>query len=153
MAFIYTGIIAVIFIVELCIKNYVEKHRSFSDNIPMAGGMLVLTKYHNKGAFLNLGARNRQLVAAASVLLTLAVTGIFVMTFSARGSVLLKSGLALLLGGAFSNTYDRMKRKYVVDYFSFGVGAPKLKRIVFNISDFCIAIGALCIVLGSYERT
>lgn len=153
MILIYIGIIAAIFITELCIKNYVEKHRGFRDNIPVAKGTIILCKYHNKGAFLNLGEKKKRFVAAVSVLLTLAVTGIFVMTFSVKGSTLLKSGLALLLGGAFSNTYDRIKRKYVVDYFSFGIGTPKLKRIVFNISDFCIAIGALCIVLGSYERT
>ena len=32
-----------------------------------------------------------------------------------RGKKLLKAGLSLLLGGAFSNTYDRVMREYVVD--------------------------------------
>ena len=54
---------------------------------------------------------------------------------------------SLLLGGAFSNTYDRLKRKYVVDYFSFGVKWEPLRAIVFNISDFCILIGALIIAI------
>lgn len=149
----YIVVIAVIFIGELCIKNYVEKYGRTSDRIPVAKGLFVLRKYHNKGAFLNLGTGNRRLVAVVSVLLTAAVTGIFIMTCTGKGSALLKNGLALLLGGAFSNTYDRIKRKYVVDYFSFGIGTPKLKRVVFNIADFCILIGALCIVLGSNQST
>ena len=58
-------------------------------------------------------------------------------------------GLSVLLGGSFSNTYDRLKRKYVVDYFSFNVKCCGIRRIVFNISDFCIMIGAAMAVLGT----
>ena len=61
----------------------------------------------------------------------------------------MRTGLAFLLGGAFSNTYDRLKRKYVVDYFSLNVKWKRLRRIVFNISDFCIMTGALLTVIGS----
>lgn len=55
----------------------------------------------------------------------------------------------MLLGGAFSNTYDRCRRKYVVDYFSFGVKWKRLSRIVFNISDFGIILGALTAALAA----
>ena len=64
-----------------------------------------------------------------------------------KGKMLLKTGLSFLLGGAFSNTYDRMIRGYVVDYFGFQVKNENLQKIVFNISDFCIAIGAALCVL------
>ena len=57
-----------------------------------------------------------------------------------------------MLGGAFSNTYDRLKRKYVVDYVSFPVKNEKIRNVVFNISDFCIMIGALLMVLGSDDK-
>ncbi|HJA92944.1 MAG TPA: signal peptidase II, partial [Candidatus Eisenbergiella merdipullorum] len=62
-----------------------------------------------------------------------------------HGCAALKTGLSLLLGGAWSNTYDRLKRKYVVDYFSLNVKWKPLRQIIFNISDFCILIGALII--------
>ena len=64
---------------------------------------------------------------------------------------MLRVGLSLLLGGAFSNTYDRLKRKYVVDYVSFGVKWKKLRQVVFNISDFCIITGALLAILGAWR--
>lgn len=60
---------------------------------------------------------------------------------------MLKTGLSILLGGAYSNTYDRLVRGYVVDYFGFQVKNERLRNIVFNISDFCIMIGALISVL------
>ena len=77
---------------------------------------------------------------------------LFALTFSCKGSKTLKAGLALLLGGAYSNTYDRLVRKYVVDYVSFPVKNEKIRNVVFNISDFCIMIGALLMVLGSGEK-
>ena len=79
-------------------------------------------------------------------------TVIFLLTFSIKGNGMLKAGLAFLLGGAYSNTYDRLVRKYVVDYVSFPVKNKKLRSIVFNISDFCIMIGALLMVLGSVKE-
>lgn len=146
---IYILLIAGIFVVELGIKNHVEKHRKEEEERPALGGALLLRKYHNRGAFLDMGERVRPLVALVSVLLSLAMTAVFVMTLGSRGSAVLKTGLALLLGGAYSNTYDRLRRKYVVDYFSFGVKWQKLRRVVFNLSDFCIAVGAMMLVLGS----
>ena len=146
---IYILLIAGIFVVELGIKNHVEKHRKEGEERPALGGALLLRKYHNRGAFLDMGERVRPLVALVSVLLSLAMTAVFVITLGSRGSAVLKTGLALLLGGAYSNTYDRLRRKYVVDYFSFGVKWQKLRRVVFNLSDFCIAVGAMMLVLGS----
>ena len=64
---------------------------------------------------------------------------------------MMKFGLSLLLGGAFSNTYDRLKRGYVVDYFRVNVPVKRIRKLIFNISDFCIMIGALLIVLEEAE--
>ena len=91
--------------------------------------------------------------ALISLLLTLFMTVVFLSTFTFRGSAALKAGLALLLGGAYSNTYDRLTRRYVVDYVSFPVKNQRFRRIVFNISDFCILIGALLMTLaGMWEK-
>ena len=54
-------------------------------------------------------------------------------------------GLSLITAGGLSNLYDRMKRGYVVDYFS--VQAGWLKKVVLNVADVCIFAGAvlLCV--------
>ena len=140
-----------IFIIDLLIKNHVERVVVEGEEKPLLGGRLLLHKHHNKGAVLNVGERRRGLVSVLSVVLTLGATALFLMTFTCRGSRLMKIGLALLLGGAYSNTYDRLVRKYVVDYFSFPVKNQKIRNIIFNISDFCIMIGALLMVIGNAE--
>ena len=140
-----------IFIMDLLIKNYIERTGNEGGEKPMFGGKIMLHRYHNKGAFLNVGEGRRGFVSVMSLILTLGATVLFLVTFTCRGSRLLKVGLAFLLGGAYSNTYDRLVRKYVVDYVSFPVKNRKIRNIVFNISDFCIMIGALIMVIGSAE--
>ena len=147
-----TLLAAAVFAADLLIKNHIEKNGREGAEKPVCGGRLLIRKYHNKGAFLDIGQRRRGIVAVLSLILTLSATVLFLLTFTYRGNGLLRAGLALLLGGAYSNTYDRLVRKYVVDYVSFPVKNQKIRNIVFNISDFCIMIGALLMVLGSGER-
>ena len=143
----YLCIVALIFAGELGIKNYVEKKQNAGEEKEICKGRILLRKYHNKGACMNLGEKKSNVVAGLSLILTTALALVFLFTLTRHGNGWLKAGLSLLLGGAFSNTYDRLKRKYVVDYFSFGVKWAPLRAIVFNISDFCILIGALIIAI------
>ena len=113
---------------------------------PILGGKMFVTKFHNKGAFLGAGEKNPQVLLGVSIGITLVCTVIFILTFGKHGKNMLKLGLSLLLGGAFSNTYDRLSRKYVVDYFGFNVKNEKLRNMIFNVSDFCILIGTVLTV-------
>lgn len=142
-----------IFTLDLLLKNQIEKKLKEGEIKPFCKGRLLIRKYHNKGAFLDLGAKKQGAVACLSLLLTLCMTVLFLSTFTFRGNSTLKAGLAFLLGGAYSNTYDRLVRKYVVDYVSFPVRNPRIRRIVFNISDFCILIGALLMTVAQIRES
>lgn len=148
----YIAVILGIFGTELGVKEYVERNKIEGVTEKKLGGALLIRKHHNKGAFLNAGQSKGKVVAALSVVLTVFATILFAATFSMAGKELLKWGLALLLGGAYSNTYDRLVRKYVVDYVSFNVPVKGIRRVIFNIGDFCIMIGAMLSVLGYYRR-
>lgn len=144
---IFISIIITIVAIEAVIKQVREQKGAFGERKPFLKGKLYLTRYHNHGAFLNMGEKRPEFVKGLSAGLCLICTLIFVFTMGMKGKVLLKTGLSILLGGAYSNTYDRLVRGYVVDYFGFQVKNERLRNIVFNISDFCIAIGALICVL------
>ena len=133
---------------DLWLKGWVEKRIAGGENRPLLAGKLILRKHHNRGAMLNVGQKRHTLIAALSLILTIAVTVLFFLSLGHRGNNLLRVGLSLLLGGAFSNTYDRLRRGYVVDYLSFGVKWKWLREIIFNLSDFFIIIGALLAALG-----
>lgn len=143
----YLAVAAGIFGLELKIKNYVERTKTEGRTEEKCGGFLLIRKHHNRGAFLNMGESRRKAVMVCSLALTAALTILYILTLGKTGKGLLKWGLTLLLGGAYSNTYDRITRRYVVDYVSFNVPGG-LKKVIFNIGDFCIMIGALFCVLG-----
>lgn len=142
-----------IFVLDLLIKNRIEKTMDEGGEEPFCKGRLLLKRYHNKGAFLDLGEKKQGLITLLSLGLTLFMTVVFLTTFSFRGNSTLKAGLAFLLGGAYSNTYDRLVRKYVVDYVSFPAKNLRIRRVVFNISDFCILVGAVLITISQIRNT
>lgn len=136
-----------IFGTEWKVKNYIEETVKEGETKEKCGGFVLIRKHHNKGAFLNVGQGRRKVVMGLSVCLTIVLTILFMLTLGNAGKGLLKWGLTLLLGGAYSNTYDRLVRKYVVDYVSFHVPFG-LQKVIFNMSDFCIMVGALLCVIG-----
>lgn len=148
----HIAVILAIFGLELKVKNHIEETRTEGADEKKCKNMLIIRKHHNKGMFLNAGQSRQKVVLLVSVLLTIATTVIFVLTLGQGGHGLLKWGLTFFLGGAYSNTYDRMVRRYVVDYVSFNVPFKWLRRIIFNIGDFCIMIGALLAVIGYYQK-
>lgn len=147
--FVYILIVFGIFFGDLQVKNRMEKGEMDDVHHSILGGRILIRKHHNKGFILNWGENRRKTVAGLSVGLSVLMTIVFLLSLGHRGNHLMRVGLAFLLGGAFSNTYDRLKRQYVVDYFSFHVKWKRLQRIVFNLSDFCIIIGALVMVIGA----
>ncbi|NBJ92748.1 signal peptidase II [Parablautia muri] len=143
----YFFVILGIFGAEWKVKNDIEERMEEGRTKEKCGGFLLIRKHHNRGAFLNAGQDRRKVVVRLSVCLTAALTVLFLATLGNAGKGLLKWGLTFLLGGAYSNTYDRLVRKYVVDYVSFNVPFG-LRKVIFNISDFCIMVGALLSVIG-----
>ena len=57
----------------------------------------------------------------------------------------------MIIGGGLSNLYDRMKRGYVVDYFS--IRWKGLKKVVFNLGDICVFLGAAILLAAELART
>ncbi|MBQ4307304.1 MAG: signal peptidase II [Lachnospiraceae bacterium] len=120
-------------------KKYLGKPER---TVPGTRGAVILTDIHNSGAALNLGEKYPGFIKGVSVALTAAMTLVFFATLGHAGSHMLKAGLSLLLGGAYSNALDRVRQGHVVDYIRLDIGIPALKRVVFNIADFAIIAGA-----------
>lgn len=148
---LYLGIIAGIFIVEFIIKTTVEKRAKWDSTKALLGGKILLKKHHNKGFMLNILEKRQKVVAIISLFLCLFLSGVVILS-GGKYNKLIKLGLSVILGGAYSNTYDRLFRKYVVDYVSLGVKNTKLRKVVFNLADFCIMIGTILVILGGISH-
>ncbi len=142
---IYITITAIIFLLEIKIKKYIEDNKEMHKKEEIFNGNIILERYHNKGAMLNFLEKDAKLVKNISLTLLGIILLVFLFLLPKKGDRLLKVALSLILGGALSNVYDRITRGYVVDYFSFKF----LKKIVFNISDIVIFIGSFFVAVHS----
>lgn len=142
---IYILIVAAIFLTELKIKKYIEENKLMHKKEEILNGRIILERYHNKGVMLNFLENSVQTVKIITTTLLGIILLLFAILLPQKGNRLLKLSLSLILGGALSNVYDRLTKGYVVDYFSFRF----LKKIVFNISDICIFLGAVLMALVS----
>lgn len=111
---------------------------------------LNLTLQHNTGAAFSFlsdaGGWQRYFFSIAAVVISAAlVVWLYLMP---RGQWLLAFGLALILGGALGNLWDRLVLGYVVDFIS--VHYQEHMFPAFNVADSAISVGAACMLLDSF---
>lgn len=137
---------------DQALKKQIESQdgNEFPKELKGSGGLIKLYKNHNPGfsfGFLK-GSRAVELVPLC---LASGIAGAWTYLMTARGHFMEKMALTLTLAGGISNLYDRMKRGYVVDYFSIQWKA--LKKVVFNLGDLFILAGAVLVVVNSLVET
>lgn len=110
---------------------------------------LVFVKSHNYGAMYNLGQNYPEKVKLGSVVLSAVLYNTLLAKSSQSGKASEKLGLGLFLGGALSNTIDRISNGYVVDYVRLDVKSDKISSIIFNLSDVCILLGSTIFAISN----
>ena len=108
-----------------------------------------LTLQHNTGAAFSFlsdaGGWQRWFFTVIAVVISGVLAVWLVM--AQRGHWLLALSLALILGGAIGNLWDRVALGYVVDFISVHYGGWYFPA--FNVADSAITVGAACMVLDS----
>lgn len=116
-----------------------QKYDEFPQELEGSKGMIRLHKNHNAGFCLGL-FKGSKAVETVPLYLNSGLAGIWLYLMGMKGRVLEKLAVTLVLAGGISNLYDRMKRGYVVDYFS--IQWKFLKKLVFNLGDIFIFLGS-----------
>ncbi len=145
---IYIAITIVLFVIELFIKNYIEKHMVEGEKKCIVKDKLYAQYTRNKGAIYSSFEDKSKIVCGISSVLVLLLGIVYSFTLTKKENTLSKLGLSLLMAGGLSNVYDRIKRKYVVDYLYW----RKLKKIIFNMADVLIFIGSIIYFIGEMLR-
>lgn len=136
---IYIIIIVLIAIGDILIKKHIEHSYQNNRNKYILGKFINIHKLHNRGGFLNFLESHSGILKIISSLILIVTAIVFGSLLPQKGNKLKKTGLALIIGGAASNEYERHIKGSVTDYFSFNL--PVIKKVAFNISDFAIFIG------------
>ena len=128
---------------DLYIKSKMDCELPGEEDTEIKKGIFRFRRHHNRGAMLNLGQKYPGEVKGLSIGSTFMTFLMLCFSSSKRGRVFEKTGLAFILGGALSNTYDRVKKGYVMDYVSLDVKPAKIRNLVFNLSDVFIGFGLI----------
>jgi signal peptidase II len=114
-------------------------------------GFFNLVLVFNKGAAFSFlaGASGWQTPVFATIS-TIASVIISVLIVRHSGNRALCAALALMLGGALGNLWDRLEWGHVVDFLDFH--AAGWHWPAFNVADSAITIGAVLLILESFVR-
>jgi signal peptidase II len=141
---------AVVIVLDLLTKHWVQSVLTDGEQRPLTS-FFNLVLFHNQGAafsFLaNAGGWQRIFFSAISVI---ASAVIIYLLRKHSNQKLFCLGLALILGGALGNLYDRLTLGYVVDFLYFhyqGYYWP-----AFNVADSAISCGVALMLWDSFKR-
>lgn len=133
---------------DLGIKSEIERQEedTFPRDLPCAGGRIRLHKSHNPGFPFGFLKEHPMVVRELPLMVVSGAAGALAVYMTRKGSLLQKLGLSLVIGGAVSNLYDRIRRGYVVDYFT--IQWKRLKDVIFNLGDMFVFLGSLLFLIG-----
>ena len=137
----------VVLLLDRLAKWTVEVNIPLHDSISVLPGFLRFTHVQNRGAAFGLFAESPSEWKAA-VLVMFSVVALAIVCFllwkNSHAMSTTGVGLALILGGALGNLWDRLVSGHVVDFLDIYVG--NYHWPAFNLADSAIVIGAMLLV-------
>jgi signal peptidase II len=140
-------IAALVVVFDRLAKWVVDKNIALHESITVVPGFFHLTHVENRGAAFGLFAESPSEWKIAVLVLFSLVALVVVSALLWKNSHAMTTtgvGLALILGGALGNLWDRLLSGQVVDFLDFYVGSYHWPA--FNLADSAIVVGALLLV-------
>ena len=137
-----------VIILDRAAKWIVARDISLHETIQVIPGFFRLTHVENRGAAFGLFADSPSEWKITVLVLFSVVALAIVSVLLWRNSQSMQStgiGLALILGGAVGNLWDRLLNGRVVDFLLFYIG--QYQWPAFNVADSAIVIGAGLLVI------
>ena len=147
------GLAAAVIAADRLSKNFVASHLDLGGHHTVIPGIFAISHVLNTGAAFSAFADTASPLTVRYGLIGFSAAAILIV-----GTLLWRSGraftlsglaLALILGGAIGNLYDRIVLHYVVDFLE--VHIVHYHWPDFNIADSCICIGACLLILEIFR--
>jgi signal peptidase II len=134
-------------------KGWILRHVASGQEITIIPNFFHLSHVYNNGAAFSLFSDNPSPEKVRWMLIgfsLIAIAIVLVVFIKAGQHVNLTSiALALVLGGAIGNLYDRLAYRYVIDFLAFNFSSYHYPD--FNVADSCIVIGACLLLLEVFR--
>jgi len=142
---------AVVMVLDLATKAAVVRAFQPGDMVVLTSWFNLVLAYNEGAAFsflANAGGWQRWFFLAVSLTISAAIV---VMLRRQAGRTLTAFALALVLGGALGNVYDRVTLGRVVDFIQ--LHAAGYYWPAFNVADSAISVGVVLLLLESLGRS
>ncbi|HNV87765.1 MAG TPA: signal peptidase II [Methylotenera sp.] len=141
---------AIVVVLDLYTKHLVQNAFEYGEHLTVTS-FFDLVRFHNEGAafsFLSSAGGWQKWFFTA-----IAAIAVIVITYLIRKNPTQKLfciGLALVLGGAIGNLYDRLTLGYVVDFLYFHIN--EYYWPAFNVADSAISVGVAILLWDSFKQ-
>lgn len=145
------GIALAVLVADRLTKIWVDRHVAFGDAIPVIPRVLRISHWTNEGAAFSIFADSatphavRWGLVGFALLAAVVVLGLLYRI--GERFTCTTVGLALILGGALGNLYDRAAYGSVVDFIEVHIFSYHWPD--FNVADSAVVVGACLLFLDS----
>jgi signal peptidase II len=158
----YFLIVAAVWVADRATKWLVKKNFELGESIPVWGNFFRLTYVENTGGAFGVQLGGTFFYFFASLVVVLYI--LYYLWRNPGDGKLSRLSLALILGGAFGNLYDRALYRSVTDFFDFEffdlppfqLGFLRFDGMerwpVFNIADSAVTVGILLLLFASFSQ-
>lgn len=145
---VFLVIVCSIFILDLLTKRSVARYLEPVGSIQVFGDWFRLTYVENTGAAFGILRGKKMLLVVLSLIAVIWIVWYYRETVST--ALVEPVSLAMVVGGALGNLYDRVRNGYVVDFFDMGWGRHRWPA--FNIADMAISISIVIWIGFSFYK-
>jgi signal peptidase II len=146
----WLAISALVVALDLYTKELVQNAFQYAEHLTITS-FFDLVRYHNEGAAFSFladaGGWQKWFFSSISFVAILVIT---YLLQKHQNQKLFCTGLALVLGGAIGNLYDRLTLGYVVDFLHFHYQAYAWPA--FNVADSAICLGVALLLIDSFKK-
>ena len=155
----YFLLVVFIWILDRLTKWLVKGNFQLGESVPVWGNFFQLTYIENRGGAFGIQLGGSTFYFVASILVILYI--LYYLWRHPEDGKLQRFSLALILGGAFGNLYDRALYGSVTDFFDFEffnippfrLGPAHFSGMerwpVFNIADSAVTVGIVLLLAAS----
>ena len=142
-----SAIVAILIVViDQATKLIVVRSLALCERTDLVGNILRITHIRNSGAVFG---TMRWAGSYFTLFSIVAGAALIVVIFLARkSSMLVRTALGLVLGGAVGNLIDRLRYGAVVDFMDVGV-SEKVRWPCFNVADLAITVGVILLIVNT----
>ena len=144
------SISSIIVVLDLYTKSLIQQAFAYGERLSITS-FFELVRFHNEGAAFSFladaGGWQKWFFTAVSVVAVVVITYLIIKHHTQK---LFCWGLALVLGGAIGNLYDRITLGYVVDFLYFHIN--DLYWPAFNVADSAICVGVALLLWDSFKQ-